>query len=287
MPSPIIPYAGFKGWQADFVRSLVGRFNGQPFNVCDPFLGGGGYLQAVAGSKNLRDYVAGDMLEPLVRLWRRGLRFEADGLQEELRSLMSQYPLEALDESYYAVRERAPDNEVAFLYVLLWGFNGLYRTNLSGECNVPIGKGPRWKRPDDAIARVFDRLATLRRALDRIDTDVEVLHQPWPFTLERAAARGGRLLGLFDPPYVGGFTSYAGRWDETDLGQLIEMVQIVAQAVPGVYLICGHEGAVEEMLSDRWEIHKLTRSSSISSDASTRGEVVEVAAVLDTLGAAA
>jgi len=122
------------------------------------------------------------------------------------------------EKAYYAIRERDPRNldrhELAarFLYLNRYCFNGLYRTNLQGQFNVPYGPPRSGLGVDEQLVR--DAAQLLKRAT--------ILHGDFESTVSHA--REGDLVYL-DPPYVVSrrriFREYLpASFSETDLSRL-------------------------------------------------------------------
>lgn len=278
-PSPIFPYVGFKGWQRGFIRQQADAMP-EPFEVFDPFIGGGGSLQALAGHKKVTRFEVSDIMQPLTDLWRWLLRDPA-GFREDFEALVNANPPST--EAYYRVREEAHEDPAAFLYVLLWGFNGLYRSNLKGRCNVPQGKGPRHLNPPAAVERVFVRAQELRDRLRAGDHHVYI--ETMPFEQAMAAAstplrRRRPVLAYFDPPFVGTFTSYAGPWTQGHLDHLLRSVQAMASIRRGTYLVCGVPENFQGLDPKVWTVHQMNRKSSVSRSVDTRGDYAEAVAVV-------
>ena len=278
-PSPIFPYVGFKGWQREFIRQQADAMPG-PFELFDPFVGGGGSLQALACHKKAVRFEVSDIMQPLTDVWRWLLR-DPEWFRRDLEALVKVSPPST--EAYYQVREEAHEDPAAFLYVLLWGFNGLYRSNLEGRCNVPQGKGPRRRDVPAAIERVFRRAEDLRRAVRAKDSYVYIETQPFEAAIEAAVdPKRCRMpvLAYFDPPFVGTFTSYAGPWSQEHLDHLLRSVQAMATMRKGIYMVCGVPQNFAQLDPEVWTVHRLSRKSSVSRDPSTRGDFAEAVAVV-------
>jgi DNA adenine methylase len=99
------------------------------------------------------------------------------------------------ERNYYAIRRQDPRNlspsalAARFIYLNHFCFNGLYRTNLKGEFNVPYGR-PKSGFPIDEHGIV--RAAAALQAS-------ELLHADFEQTLSRV--QGGDFVFL-DPPYA-------------------------------------------------------------------------------------
>ena len=99
------------------------------------------------------------------------------------------------EKAYYAVRQRDPATldqyalAARFLYLNRYCFNGLYRTNLQGQFNVPYGPPKSGLGVDEGSVRSAARL--LQRAT--------IVHGDFESTVSHA--RKGDFVYL-DPPYV-------------------------------------------------------------------------------------
>lgn len=128
---PFLKWAGGKRWlfTPEFVKSLP-RFE----RYIEPFLGGGaGFFAIEPGAAILAD------LNPeLIELY----EIVRDS-PSELRNGILNHQHEHSKDYYYAVRSQIPTNKIdraaRTLYLNRTCWNGLYRRNLKGEFNVPIG----------------------------------------------------------------------------------------------------------------------------------------------------
>lgn len=283
MPAaPVIPYVGFKGWQAQAIRGFADRI-GQPFELFDPFFGGGGSLQALARHRRLARVEVSDIVPALCELWMWLLR-DPDTFRGDVEGLLADFPLTTAN--FKKVRTEAVTDPVALLYVLLWGFNGLFRTNAKGECNVPMGKGSRQNNPQAALARVFDRSADIVAGLKKSDIYAYIEVASFDQAMARAMEpRRCRLpvLCYLDPPYVGGFAGYAGKWAQDDLDHLIACTTQMGRVRPGIYVLCGTPDNLSHLADEGWEVLYFDRKSRVSCDVSTRGTFKEAVALLDTM----
>ena len=280
MATPIIPWVGFKGWQREPIVELADRIPG-PFELSDSFFGGGGSLQALAGHKRLARVEVGDASGPLCDLWEALLR-DPGHLRIEIENLWDQAPPKT---HFYEVRKQAPTSAAALLYVLLWGFNGLMRFNLKGECNTPIGKGPRHDRPQEAIDRVFARAAELVAPLKRREVMTYIEEGSFEDAFAAMVRRRYQpyVFSYSDPPFVGAFTGYSGRWTQAHLNSLVEAIEMSVKVRKGVYALAGTSENLAHLPDRGWAVQHFSRSSSVSCTSESRGQVVEALAVLERL----
>lgn len=136
----------------------------------------------------------------------RNLQQDADNVIAILASLAAMFATEPDRKAFFvATRDmmntEAPEDpfcSARFLFVLRAGFNGLYRENSKGACNVPFGEPSRGK--DMVRAEELRAIGTLlQRAVIRLGD------------FETTSAGAGKHDALFaDPPYVapGAFVSY-------------------------------------------------------------------------------
>ncbi|UXS00853.1 DNA adenine methylase [Agrobacterium tumefaciens] len=188
---PFLKWAGGKRWLfgEEFVSSLP-SFE----RYIEPFLGGGAGFFAVRPKAAILSDVNGD----LINLYRVIRDFPSD-LADELRRHQSKHS----KDYYYNVRDNKPLEQIAaaawMLYLNRTCWNGLYRLNLAGKFNVPIGTKSSVLLPSDN----FD-------ALSELLTGIEINVSDFEGTVDQAGE--GDLL-FVDPPYtvkhnMNGFVKY-------------------------------------------------------------------------------
>jgi DNA adenine methylase len=128
---PFLKWVGGKRWLFESNQFSLPSIKGRYF---EPFLGGG----AVFFENQPSNAVLSDANGRLIELY-EVLRDSPDMLEKQLREHESEHS----KGYYYEVRARkyrTPATRAAqFLYLNRTCFNGLYRENLSGQFNVPIG----------------------------------------------------------------------------------------------------------------------------------------------------
>lgn len=149
----------------------------------------------------VRDDVEGVIgeLEFIVRCWRSALSANSSDPDSAGRVFF-----EAERDKLNAGRGSAIARAARLLFAVRAGFNGLWRENKKGMCNVPYGK------PKDSRDLVGAK--TLREYAAAV-AGVEFLHEDFEVTL--ATAQAGWVAYL-DPPYSGTFVGYCGgQWADT------------------------------------------------------------------------
>ena len=166
----------------------------QSVHLLKQYWNGGRYIEPFAGSACLffelepEQAILGDLNWELVEAL-SALQTDVDRVLSRLRKF------QVGEGAYYDIRRRDPKKlerfELAarFLYLNRYCFNGLYRTNLRGEFNVPYGPPRSGLGVDQQVVRGAARL--LKRAT--------VLHGDFETTVSHA--REGDFVYL-DPPYV-------------------------------------------------------------------------------------
>jgi DNA adenine methylase len=131
---PFLRWAGGKRWLAPVLAAFIhphlkGRY-------IEPFLGGGSVFFELAPKKALLS----DLNQDLITTYRH-IKKDPESLIKRVLSW------ETSHDSYYQIRSRiftAPvDIAARFIYLNRTCFNGLYRTNLKGQFNVPYAGGSR------------------------------------------------------------------------------------------------------------------------------------------------
>ncbi|CEJ48258.1 DNA adenine methylase Dam [Umezakia ovalisporum] len=188
---PFLKWAGGKRW-------LVERndFNLPPYTgrYIEPFLGGG----AVFFSLLPKSSIISDLNPKLIETY-TAIR----NTPEEVSQILLLHQKNHCTDYYYSERgkkyETLSERAAQFLYLNRACWNGLYRENLKGEFNVPIGTKSIIVFPDEDFGKIS-------RSLEY----AEINCNDFETTIERA--QHGDLL-FIDPPYTtahnfNGFVKY-------------------------------------------------------------------------------
>jgi len=177
---PFLKWAGGKRWLVKNYSNLIPRhFN----RYIEPFLGSGAvffYLQP-------NDALIGDTNKDLVETYQ--------ALKQDWKLLyvyLERHHARHNREYYYHVRSQIPSSNIEkaarFIYLNRTCWNGLYRVNLNGTFNVPIGTKTKVIYDDDQFGKISDLL----QKAQIVGCDFEVL-------IDQASA--GDFL-FVDPPYT-------------------------------------------------------------------------------------
>lgn len=246
--------------------------DGEMGHYYEPFLGGGALFFELRNRGWRGSATLGDANELLIRTY-RGVRNDVEGVIEYLKN--STYnKKEYLEERARSglMYNKPDDDEVAawFIYINKCGFNGLWRVNKRGECNVPFGK---YTNPLICDAERLRAASVALRRTKLVTTDFEK-------TVRNAEAGD---LCYFDPPYLpktatANFTSYTRdgfTWQDQvrlrdcalRLKKLGAFVILSNADVPAVYELYDYKP---------FHITKVSARRAINSRASARGPVGEV-----------
>lgn len=263
--APFLRWVGGKPWFAEeHAHYLPVVAAGCTYH--QPFMGGGSpFFQCYAGH---RPAVLSDVNERLVATY-TAVRDHVEDLIAELAG----HPYER--EHYYEVRRRLntePDAPLVqraawFLAINRHGFNGLWRVNRRGECNVPFGDG----------GTGFFDVAALRRASAAL-RGVEIRKATFIDALRTASSGDAVFL---DPPYVpvgktANFVGYSidgfGPADHAALGEAL--VWLDARGVR--FCLTNADTPETRELYARWHCARVLATRSINSDGRGRGAVPEI-----------
>jgi DNA adenine methylase len=259
MNEPFLKWAGGKRWLlASEQLPVPVKYR----RYIEPFLGGG----AVFFHLQPRRAILADVNAELIELY-RVIRDEPSKLQQ----LMEAHQALHSRDHYYAVRSKIPnhphDRAARTFYLNRTCWNGLYRVNLKGDFNVPIGTKTTVVFDGEDFGE-FSR--TLSRANLRCADFEETI----------AEAREGDFL-FVDPPYTAkhnfnGFIKYNEQiftWaDQLRLRNAIESA--IRRNVATVVTNADHS-SIRSLYAGVCQYRRLTRPSVLAGKADRRGRTSE------------
>lgn len=256
---PFIKWAGGKRWLLHDPSFGLPNFSGR---YIEPFLGGGAIFFHLAPAQA----ILSDVNERLIATY-QSIRDEWQLVQEALLEFHQKHS----KEFYYEERARqhsSPHLRAAqFLYLNRTCFNGLYRENLKGQFNVPIGTKTQVILPDDD----FEKASQLLARADLRTGDFESVV---------AEAEEGDLVFL-DPPYTtahncNGFVKYNQKiftWD--DQKRLMDAISGAKQRGAQVVLTNADHASIHALYEALGKPRVVSRPSVIAGAASSRRGTTE------------
>ena len=173
------------------------------------------------------------------------------------------------EEDYYKVRASFPYSECGraarFLYLTALSFNGIYRTNLKGEFNVPYGKKTQF------VPCQQEKIMNASKALK----GASIICQDF----EEIKPNKGDLV-YFDPPYTvahgnNGFIKYNDKiftWKDQE--RLADFAwNLAEQGCKVIISNAWHESIIK--LYSKFKRQDISRSSVMAASSSYRGKVKE------------
>lgn len=259
MSSPFLKWAGGKRW---LISS--GQFPTPPKfdRFVEPFLGSA----AVYFSLRPKKALLSDVNAELIMLYK-----QIKKAPKALQRLMDKHQRNHSDAYYYRIRAQRPETHLEsaarFLYLNRTCWNGLYRVNLKGEFNVPIGtKDSVVLESDD-----FGELAKFLKGASLKCSDFEAIVDD---------CEEGDFLYV-DPPYTvqhnfNGFLKYNERiftWaDQTRLRDALVRAKKRGVAIA---LTNADHASIHDLYGTFGEYCQLERYSVLAGDASKRRKTTE------------
>ncbi|HEJ1761823.1 TPA: DNA adenine methylase [Pseudomonas aeruginosa] len=258
--TPFLKWAGGKRWLTEsHIEIFPKKFN----RYYEPFLGSG----AVFFSIQPEHSTLSDLNVELIETY--------DTIKNDWEKVLARLELHHKKHSkeyYYQIRNtnpRTPHTRAArFIYLNRTCWNGLYRVNLKGEFNVPIGTKQNAILPTDD----FESLSKNLQNSTLISGDFET-------TIDLAA--DGDLL-FVDPPYtvkhnLNGFIKYNEKifsWD--DQIRLSECLKRAAKRGCKIVATNAYHPAVKELYEEAFNTYALDRHSVIAASSTFRGRYEEL-----------
>lgn len=201
---PIVKWAGGKRWLVPIIApGIYERLAVTKGRYFEPFLGGA----AVALDLGLPNMILTDVCKPLIEMY-QAICKASGSVSWSLQTMIDRGINE---ENYYKIRAANYTSRVQaaarFIYINKLGYNGLYRENLSGGCNVPFGRSSGGGKRSLPSAEDLTAVATAFGKSQLTTGDFRA-------AIEQAQ-RGDVIYA--DPPYLGTFSNYsAGGFSEDE-----------------------------------------------------------------------
>lgn len=251
---PFLKWAGGKRWLADNYTDL---FNVNYKRFIEPFLGSG----AIFFKLQPRNAILADRNERLIETY--------TAIKDEhlrvIRHLKTHQRLHSSD-YYYRVRSQKPRSSASraaqLIYLNRTCWNGLYRVNLEGNFNVPIGSKTNVLLDTDD----FNSVAKILSRVKLIACDFEEI---------LAKAKSGDLV-FVDPPYTvkhnnNGFIKYnRGLFSWSDQVRLRECVVQAIDRGAQVIVTNAYHPSVKKLYSGVGKFIRVSRASVIAGDPAHR-----------------
>lgn len=261
-PVPFLKWAGGKRWLANGFADLFPKFEGRHI---EPFAGSAAVFFSLRPQRAVLSDLNGRLIETYTAIKEQPTSFEA-----HFRRFADQH----CKDFYYRTRGakfRSSSKRAAqFLYLNRVCFNGIYRENLRGEFNVPIGSKTKALLETDDFHGVSAMLK-----------DVTLLHQDFEKTIDDAVADD---FVYVDPPYttkhnMNGFVKYNQHifsWE--DQIRLAESVERAVSRGARVVVSNADHGDVRSLYSGFLKIRSVSRNNVIASKSAHRGTITEMVA---------
>ncbi|WP_227610474.1 DNA adenine methylase [Acinetobacter vivianii] len=253
--SPFLKWAGGKRW---FVKNHLDNLPNE-FNVyLEPFLGGASMFFALCPDKAiLSDYNVN-----LINCY-----LAVKQAPQEVYKYLEKHHFSHNKDYYYEIRKAKYINNIQkaaqFIYLNRTCWNALYRVNLKGEFNVPIGTKTNVILDTDN----FEELSNILQNTILESCDFEV-------TINKASENDFIFV---DPPYTvkhnnNGFVKYNETMFSWDDQIRLSEVLISAHKRGAKFLMTNaYHQSVIDLYQDHFTVSKVSRHSVIASESARRG----------------
>lgn len=257
---PFLKWAGGKRWLAPHLAELAPKSYKR---FMEPFLGSGAAFFALQPASAILSDLNEDLINCYVTI-----RDDWQAVYE----LLERHDEQHNEQHYYRVRNMrprsAPQRAARFIYLNRTCWNGLYRVNLDGQFNVPIGT-------KEAVVLDSDDFEATAHALQAAKVTCCDFEQ----ALDCASSDD---FVFVDPPYTvrhnyNGFIKYNEKlfsWD--DQRRLHDAAARAAARGAKVLITNANHPSVRELYSDFPRLSSLSRKSILAADSEHRSTVSEL-----------
>lgn len=284
---PFIKWAGGKSQLLHEIRKYY-PFDEKINRYCEPFVGAGAVLFDVLNSFDLKEVFISDINKEAINSY-KVIRDDVENLIELLEEFQNEYKDLTHEERkaiYYKNREEFNRLKVLknsdslkraalFIFLNKTGFNGLYRENMRGLFNVPIGS---YKNP-----KILDKENILN--VNKKLQNVEIIYGDYK---KSADFIDENTFVYFDPPYrpinsTSNFTSYSkDSFNDEDQIELAEFFKKMDKK--SAHLLLSNSDPKNYDLNDDFfddlykgfNIKRVVAKRFINSDKNNRGFVYEL-----------
>lgn len=284
---PFIKWAGGKSQLLHEIRKYY-PFDEKINRYCEPFVGAGAVLFDVLNSFDLKEVYISDINKEAINSY-KVIRDDVENLIELLEEFQNEYKDLTHEERkviYYKNREEfnilkvlknsdSLKRAALFIFLNKTGFNGLYRENMRGLFNVPIGS---YKNP-----KILDKENILN--VNKKLQNVEIIHGDYKKSSDFI---DNNTFVYFDPPYrpikpTSNFTSYSkDSFTDEDQIELAEFFKKMDKK--SAHLLLSNSDPKNYDLNDDFfddlykgfNIKRVKASRTINSNKNERGQIYEV-----------
>ena len=257
---PFLKWAGGKRW---FIAKHSDKFPKKYTKYIEPFLGSGAAYFYLQPAQAILSDTNADLISTYCAIqknWKRIIK------------ILEWHHEKHSAKHYYEIRERKYTDEYyrasKFIYLNRTCWNGLYRVNLSGAFNVPIGTKTQVLLDSDSFSETS---ALLKNARLQVCDFEESINE----------ATAGDFI-FADPPYTAlhknnGFLKYNDKifcWD--DQVRLFEALMQARDRGVHVMLTNGDHKSIRDLFSPLGKIYSVERSSVIAGDSRFRNMANEI-----------
>lgn len=257
LPEPVSPFLKWAGGKRWFVKNHPELFPPDFRRYFEPFLGSGAVFFYLAPAAAVLSDANAELIQTYL------------ALKHRWKSVLNQLTIHHENHHkgyYYTVRDHSPQNNVSaaarFIYLNRTCWNGLYRVNLRGDFNVPIGTKNSVLFSTDDFALIASRLKTAE--LEAADFETII-----------GRARKNDFVFL-DPPYtvahnINGFLKYNDAlFSWSDQVRLRDVVVRATSRGAKVLLTNANHASIKELYSGIGQHTVVSRPSVLAADASCR-----------------
>lgn len=257
---PFLKWAGGKRW---LIKARPEIFPESINDYYEPFLGGGAVFFHIAPKNS----ILSDKNPALINLYN-----QIKNNSHLIRSHLENHQLLHCREYYYTIRSAVfscPTEQAAqFLYLNRTCFNGLFRVNLKGEFNVPIGT-------KNSVIFPEENFETISKTLQ----NSSIITADFEDTIDNS--KSGDLV-FADPPYTvkhnnNGFVKYNESifsWEDQE--RLAHALHRAMRRGVKVISTNANHPSVRTLYEDHFTILTLDRASVLAGKKSARGGTTEI-----------